>query len=125
MHEVAAGSLDANLDEVGYRSHCHRWGYRFFNGQLETVDREARQVILAPLLDEDGSEERDGADVERIGAGVVEHDRVDRIRAADLPITEVDPADHRGRARAHRWQADPGCQGPHRGWCIDGQRPNR
>jgi NADH dehydrogenase len=32
LHEVAAGSLDANLDEVGYRSHCHRWGYRFFLG---------------------------------------------------------------------------------------------
>src|SRR6188768_3042002 len=29
LHEVAAGSLDANLDEVGYRSHCHRWGYRY------------------------------------------------------------------------------------------------
>ena len=26
LHEVAAGSLDANLDEVGYRSHGHRWG---------------------------------------------------------------------------------------------------
>jgi hypothetical protein len=29
LHEVAAGALDANLDEVGYRSHCHRWGYRY------------------------------------------------------------------------------------------------
>jgi NADH dehydrogenase len=56
LHEVAAGSLDANLDEVGYRSHCHRWGYRFFNGTLETVDRDMRQVVLAPLLDDDGSE---------------------------------------------------------------------
>lgn len=56
LHEVAAGSLDANLDEVGYRSHCHRWGYRFFNGALESVDRDAQQVILAPLVDEDGSE---------------------------------------------------------------------
>jgi len=56
LHEVAAGSLDANLDEVGYRSHCHRWGYRYFSGSLESVDREARQVVLAPLLDEDGSE---------------------------------------------------------------------
>jgi NADH dehydrogenase len=56
LHEVAAGSLDANLDEVGYRSHCHRWGYRYFCGALESVDRAARQVILAPLLDEDGSE---------------------------------------------------------------------
>jgi NADH dehydrogenase len=56
LHEVAAGSLDANLDEVGYRSHCHRWGYRYFLGTLHSIDREARQVQLAPLLDEDGSE---------------------------------------------------------------------
>ena len=56
LHEVAAGSLDANLDEVGYRSHCHRWGYRYFYGALEGLDREAREVIIAPLLDEDGSE---------------------------------------------------------------------
>lgn len=56
LHEVAAGSLDANLDEVGYRSHCHRWGYRYFCGSLESIDRDGRQVILAPLLDEDGSE---------------------------------------------------------------------
>lgn len=56
LHEVAAGSLDANLDEVGYRGHCHRWGYRFFWGSMEGIDREARQVIVAPLIDEDGSE---------------------------------------------------------------------
>ena len=56
LHEVAAGSLDANLDEVGYRSHCHRWGYRYFFGTLEGIDRENRKVMVAPLLDEDGSE---------------------------------------------------------------------
>ncbi|MES1198349.1 MAG: FAD-dependent oxidoreductase, partial [Pseudomonadota bacterium] len=56
LHEVAAGSLDANLDEIGYRSHGHRWGYRFFWGSLENIDRENRQVIIAPILDEDGSE---------------------------------------------------------------------
>jgi NADH dehydrogenase len=56
LHEVAAGSLDANLDEVGYRSHCHRWGYRFFNGAFESINRETGEVLLAPLLDEDGSE---------------------------------------------------------------------
>ena len=56
LHEVAAGSLDANLDEVGYREHGHRWGYRFFFGRMEAIDREARQVIIAPLLDEDGAE---------------------------------------------------------------------
>lgn len=56
LHEVAAGSLDANLDEVGYRSHCHRWGYRFFLGSIEGIERAARQVIVAPLLDVDGHE---------------------------------------------------------------------
>ena len=56
LHEVAAGSLDANLDEVGYRSHGHRWGYRFYYGSLETVDRENRYVVVAPILDENGAE---------------------------------------------------------------------
>jgi NADH dehydrogenase len=56
LHEVAAGSLDANLDEVGYRSHCHTWGYRYFFGTFEGVDRAKREVILAPMHDEDGSE---------------------------------------------------------------------
>jgi NADH:ubiquinone reductase (H+-translocating) len=56
LHEVAAGSLDANLDEVGYRSHGHRWGYRYFRGTLEGIDRKAGQIVIAPLLDDDGSE---------------------------------------------------------------------
>lgn len=56
LHEVAAGSLDANLDEVGYRGHCYRWGYRFFQGSLESIDREAKTISIAPVEDEDGSE---------------------------------------------------------------------
>jgi NADH dehydrogenase len=56
LHEVAAGSLDANLDEVGYRSHGHAWGYRFFYGAMESVERDTRQVVIAPILDEDGRE---------------------------------------------------------------------
>jgi NADH dehydrogenase len=56
LHEVAAGALDANLDEVGYRSHGHAWGYRFFYGSMEGVDRDSRDVLIAPILDEDGAE---------------------------------------------------------------------
>ncbi len=56
LHEVATGSLDANMDEVGYRSHCHRWGYRFFYGALDAIDRSARKVHLAPVMGEDGRE---------------------------------------------------------------------
>jgi NADH:ubiquinone reductase (H+-translocating) len=56
LHEVAAGSLDANLDEVGYRNHGYRFGYRFFHGSMESIDRDSREVIIAPLVDEDGHE---------------------------------------------------------------------
>lgn len=56
LHEVAAGALDANLDEVGYRAHCFRWGYRFFHGSLMDIDRARREIVIAPLLDDDGSE---------------------------------------------------------------------
>ncbi len=56
LHEVAAGSLDANLDEVGYRSHGHAWGYRFFYGAMEGVDLDGRHVLIAPIKDEDGRE---------------------------------------------------------------------
>jgi NADH dehydrogenase len=52
LHEVAAGALDASLDEVGYRAHGYNWGYRFFQGSLAGIDRERRQVIVAPLIDE-------------------------------------------------------------------------
>ena len=54
LHEVAAGSLDANMDEVGYGGHGVRWGYRFFFGSLESIDRENRRVITAPFIDADG-----------------------------------------------------------------------
>jgi NADH dehydrogenase len=56
LHEVAAGSLDANLDEVGYGSHGYRWNYRFFYGTLESIDRAARQAVIAPIVDDDGAE---------------------------------------------------------------------
>lgn len=56
LHEVAAGSLDANLDEVGYGGHAVRWGYRFFNGSIASIDRAARTITTAPLIDERGEE---------------------------------------------------------------------
>lgn len=54
LHEVAAGSLDANLDEVGYGGHAGKWGYRFFLGALESIDREKQTITTAPLIDADG-----------------------------------------------------------------------
>ncbi len=56
LHEVAAGSLDANMDEVGYGGHGVRWGYRFFYGTFAGIDREKRLLHTAPLMDDDGRE---------------------------------------------------------------------
>ena len=56
LHEVAAGSLDANLDEVGYGGHAVRWGYRFFNGSIARIDRTGQTITTAPLIDENGAE---------------------------------------------------------------------
>ena len=56
LHEVATGSLDASLDEVDYRGHGRRWGYRFILGEMEGVDRRARELVLAPICDDEGRE---------------------------------------------------------------------
>ena len=56
LHEVATGALDANLDGVGYRGHAYRWGYRYFFGTFESIDRAARRIVIAPLLDDRGEE---------------------------------------------------------------------
>lgn len=56
LHEVAAGALDANLDEVGYGAHGHRYGFRFFLGTLEDIDRHSREIVIAPMFDDDGAE---------------------------------------------------------------------
>ena len=56
LHEVAAGALDANMDEVGYRSHAFRWGYKYVDGALETIDRAAGEIVIAPIADDKGTE---------------------------------------------------------------------
>ncbi len=53
LHEVAAGSLDAGVDEVNYRGHARRNGFQFTLGTVCDLDREKREVVLAPLTDEE------------------------------------------------------------------------
>jgi NADH dehydrogenase len=56
LHEVATGALDSSLDEVGYRQHAFRFGYRYFSGEVEALDRSGQQIVIAPRFDEDGEE---------------------------------------------------------------------
>ena len=56
FHEVATGAIDADLDAVDYRAHARRNHYHFELGRMQGLDREQRQLILAPHVDADGEE---------------------------------------------------------------------
>jgi NADH dehydrogenase len=51
LHEVATGALDVGIDAISYRGHALVNGYHFQQGSLVDIDREARQVVLAPIHD--------------------------------------------------------------------------
>lgn len=54
LHEVAAGSMDAGLDGLSYRSHAHNHGFNFQLGTLSDINRETKTITLGPMLDESG-----------------------------------------------------------------------
>lgn len=56
LHEIAVGTMDEGVDAVSYRAHAIANGFHFRVGSLTNIDREARQVVLAPVLDEEGVE---------------------------------------------------------------------
>lgn len=53
LHEVAAGSLDSDLDELSYRGHGAQHGFRFLLGDFCGIDRDNKTVTLRPLTDSD------------------------------------------------------------------------
>ncbi|MBI3897267.1 MAG: NAD(P)/FAD-dependent oxidoreductase [Gammaproteobacteria bacterium] len=55
LHEVAAGALDAHEDELDYLAQASWRGFEFRLGRFEALDRERKQLRLAPTLSDDGS----------------------------------------------------------------------
>jgi NADH dehydrogenase len=56
LHEVAAGSLDAARDELNYMAQA-KWNHFGFElGRMDGLDRDRRELVLAPQLDSDGVE---------------------------------------------------------------------
>ncbi|CAA0094976.1 NADH dehydrogenase [BD1-7 clade bacterium] len=51
LHEVAAGALNADADELDYAIHSRDHHFHFKLGVMSDVDREKRQVVLAPYFD--------------------------------------------------------------------------
>jgi NADH dehydrogenase len=51
LHEVAAGTADANDSALDFIAHARANGYRFQVGVMEGLDRSRREIILAPWSD--------------------------------------------------------------------------
>lgn len=56
LHEVAAGTLDSHEDEIEYLSQAMCSGFRFRLGRMDGLDRQKKQISLAPTYNEDGLE---------------------------------------------------------------------
>ena len=54
LHEIAAGTMDFAVHEIDYLAQAHWHGFRYRIGELIGLDRERREVALAPYLDEEG-----------------------------------------------------------------------
>ena len=56
LHEVASGSLNADIDSVSYRAHAHQNHFQFKIGKLCALNREHKNIVLEAYSDEDGNE---------------------------------------------------------------------
>jgi NADH:ubiquinone reductase (H+-translocating) len=56
LHEIAAGSMDMSAHEVGYLAQSHWHHFRYRVGAMTGLDRERREVHVAPYIDDEGQE---------------------------------------------------------------------
>jgi NADH dehydrogenase len=56
LHELAAGTVDLDVHELDYLAQSHWHGFRYLFGETVGLEREARQVLVGPVLDEGGEE---------------------------------------------------------------------
>jgi NADH:quinone reductase (non-electrogenic) len=54
LHAVAAGSIDPGEYEVNYLAQAHWHGFRYSFGEMIGLDRNAKEVRLAAMLDDEG-----------------------------------------------------------------------
>ena len=54
LHEVAAGSMDLADQELDYIAQAHWHHFKFRLGELISIDRERKQIQIAPVVDEAG-----------------------------------------------------------------------
>lgn len=52
LHEVAAGTMNSNEDEINYFAFSSEHYFQFALGTLCGLNRQAKQIVLAPILNE-------------------------------------------------------------------------
>src|SRR5213595_2282504 len=55
LHEIAAGSMDLGVHELDYLAQSYWHHFRFRLGEMIDLNRERREVQVAPVVDEEGS----------------------------------------------------------------------
>jgi NADH:ubiquinone reductase (H+-translocating) len=56
LHEVAAGTLSADMDGLDYFAHARDHHFAFELGRMEGLDRARREIVLGPVSDASGGE---------------------------------------------------------------------
>jgi NADH:ubiquinone reductase (H+-translocating) len=56
LHEIAAGSLNPDKDELDYLAQAHWHHFNFRLGKMSGIDRSKKEVSLEPFYDDDGTE---------------------------------------------------------------------
>lgn len=54
LHEVAAGTINSFEDELNYFAHATHNFFEFHLGRMQTIDRDAKQLVLEPLTNGEG-----------------------------------------------------------------------
>lgn len=56
LHEIAAGSMDLDVHATDYLAQSHWHHFRYRVGEMIGLDRERREVHVAPVVDEEGDQ---------------------------------------------------------------------
>jgi NADH dehydrogenase len=64
LHEIAAGSMDVDEHELNYLAQAHWHHFQYRVGEMVGLDRDAREVIVAPHADDEGRQVTPG---QRVG----------------------------------------------------------
>ncbi|WP_017444865.1 NAD(P)/FAD-dependent oxidoreductase [Gayadomonas joobiniege] len=56
FHEVAAGSLDVDMDGVDFRAHATNNHFEFQKGEVYQLDRENQEILIKAICDEHGEQ---------------------------------------------------------------------